>query len=180
MEQPLHRRLLERLLSPRVWRFAAVGFSGVFVNLGVLYLFADVLSVGDVLSSAIAIEVSIIWNFILNNAWTFRDKNELARGGFISRLLRYNLVSLVGLGIQLVTFILLTSASVRFLVLDEPGIWKYPSQLAGIGIAMAWNFLSNFFWTWAQDDPVSEEERTSATAPAAGEPTPAPKEIEQP
>lgn len=153
MEQPLDRSLLQRLLSPRVIRFAAVGISGVFVNLGVLYLFADVLRFRDVVSSAIAIEASIIWNFILNNAWTFRDKNHLAKVGALARVFRYNLVSLVGLGIQLVTFILLTSAIVHLLALAEPGPWKYPSQLVGIGIAMAWNFFSNFSWTWAQDDP---------------------------
>src|SRR5687767_6728594 len=119
MERPVFRFALQRLLSPRILRFAAVGFSGVFVNLGMLFIFADVLHVEDVISSALAIEISIIWNFLLNNAWTFRDKNELARVGFHSRMIRYNLVSLVGLGIQLLTFIVLTNSIMHALRLED-------------------------------------------------------------
>lgn len=148
------RKLLDRLRSPRLWRFAAVGFSGVFINLGALWLFADVLDIADVISSAAAIEVSIIWNFLLNNAWTFSDKNEQAKSGFFSRMLTYNVVSLVGLGIQVATFVALTELVVQTLELEEAGIYKYPAQLVGIGIAMGWNFLSNFYFTWAQRDPV--------------------------
>lgn len=158
MERPLARRLLQRLKSPRLVRFGLVGLSGVFVNLGLLWVFADAIDLNDVLASAIAIELSIVWNFFLNNAWTFRDKNEGAAAGFGARLFRYNLVSLVGLGIQLATFIVLKNAFMQMFHLTDVGIWKYPAQLAGIAIAMGWNFLSNFFWTWAP-----------STAPAATE-----------
>jgi putative flippase GtrA len=144
--------LFERFIPRRVLRFALVGLSGVIVNLGILALLSDVIHIDDVVSSAIAIEVSIVSNFFFNNAWTFSDKNELARVGFGSRLFRYNLVSLVGLAIQLGTFVLLTNLAMNMFQLDKPGPWKYPAQLVGIGIAMAWNFLTNFFWTWAQTE----------------------------
>ena len=137
------------------------------MNLGMLFLFADVLHLDDVvartlgrpleifgvsstLSSALAIEVSIIWNFLLNNAWTFQDKNEHARAGFFSRMVAYNVVSLVGLAIQLATFVLLAGAFMRMFELEDAGIWKYPAQLVGIAIAMGWNLVSNFYFTWAQ------------------------------
>ncbi len=163
--------MLQRLRSPRLWRFAAVGFSGVFINLGMLFLFADVLhldqrvaeamqrplalfGVKSTLSSALAIEVSILWNFLLNNAWTFSDRNEQASAGFLARMVRYNVVSLVGLVIQLVAFVALSAMFVRLFDLDDIGIWKYPAQLVGIAVAMAWNLVSNFYFTWAQrSDP---------------------------
>ncbi len=158
---------IQRLKSPRLWRFAAVGFSGVFINLGMLWLFADVLHVDErvaaalkqplavfgvksTLSSALAIEVSIIWNFLLNNAWTFSDRNAQASAGFLARMARYNVVSLVGLVIQLAAFVALCAMFVRMFELDDVGIWKYPAQLVGIGVAMAWNLVSNFYFTWAQ------------------------------
>ncbi len=139
---------VERYVPRRVIRFGLVGLSGVAVNLGVLAVLSEIFHVRDMISSMIAIEVSVISNFFLNNAWTFSDKNADARVGFVWRLARYNLVSLVAVGIQLGTFYLLTNAAMRVFNLDRPGIWKYPSQLVGIGIAMAWNFLTNFFWTW--------------------------------
>jgi dolichol-phosphate mannosyltransferase len=133
-----------------LWTFAAVGFSGVFVNLGMLFLFADVIGLAATLSSAIAIEISIVWNFLLNNRLTFRDRNASAQAGFLERMFRYNLVGLAGLAVQLGTFVLLTWLVMRLLHLAEPGIWKYPAQLVGIGLGMAVNFATNFYWTWQQ------------------------------
>lgn len=150
--------------SSRFVKFALVGVSGVFVNLGMLYVFADRLDWPELVSSAAAIEVSILWNFLLNNAFTFRDKNAGAKAGFVERLVRYNLVALVGLGLQLATFWALTAWVVRAQGLDEPGLYRYPAQLAGIALGMGWNFLTNFFWTWRQRPADAQP-----AAPAAAE-----------
>jgi dolichol-phosphate mannosyltransferase len=148
-------RLFARLLSPRVLRFAAVGFSGVFVNLGAFHLLFGVLDVRQVISTPIAIEVSILWNFVLNDAWTFRDKNENAAARYGQRMVRYNVASLVGLGIQFATSMFVTKTAVR-LTLPHPDVWPYVGQLVGIGFGMVSNFLGNFFWTWAQEKPQPE------------------------
>ena len=142
--------LLQKLFSRRFLTFGAVGFSGIFINLGMLYLFADRLGVPEVMASAGAIEISIVWNFLLNNALTFADKNAGASVGFLARMVRYNLVGLAGLGIQLGVFVLMTRSFQRMFHLEEVGIWKYPAQLVGIVLGMAWNFFTNFFWTWRQ------------------------------
>lgn len=138
------------MLPRRFVRFAAVGASGVGVNLGALLLLSEVFGLGDNLSSALAIELSILSNFLLNNAWTFKDQNAGAASSFVKRALLYNGVSLVGLGIQLGCFISLNALVVRFLDLSQPGAFKYLAQLAGIALAMGWNYLSNFHFTWRQ------------------------------
>jgi dolichol-phosphate mannosyltransferase len=145
---------LKRVASQRFIQFAAVGFSGVFVNLGLLYLFAERARMGENLSSGLAIELSIIWNFLLNNWITFRDKNADAHSGFLSRLLRYNLVGLVGLAIQLGAAALMRTIFMHAMHLVEIGFWRYPSQLVGIVLAIVWNFATNFFWTWRQKAPT--------------------------
>lgn len=157
-------RLLDKLLSPRLIQFGIVGLSGVFVNLGMLWLFADHFGLHDLIASAIAIEISIISNFLLNNAWTFRDRNAAARTGFLARMGRFNLVSLVGLAIQLTTYYAVSRALVASLELADIGLLKYPSQLAGIALAMGWNFLSNFYWTWAQKSEPNAPAHESAAA----------------
>lgn len=171
-------RLRNVLLSPRLLRFALVGFSGVFVNLACLALLAEGMAFDDwvhsafpdsdglfggmfawlfatphVFSSALAIEVSVIWNFLLNNAWTFKDRNDDAASGFGARLFKYHLVSLVGMALQLACFVVLNKILISALDLQELGLWKYFSQLVGIAFAMGWNFLSNFFYTWRQREP---------------------------
>jgi putative flippase GtrA len=152
----------------RIVRFAAVGSSGVPVNLGLLYLLAELCRLPEVAASAVAIELSILWNFALNNAVTFRDRNPSAQATFASRLLRYNLVGLVGLGIQLSTFVLANRLIVRTLHLSQPGIWKYASQLIGIAFAMAFSFCSNFFWTWGQKSGASVATGPDSTGAHSG------------
>ena len=72
--QHLLRLRLSTLPINRFVRFAAVGLSGVVVDMGVLYLLSDPSTLGWGLtrSKIIAAELAIINNFIWNDAWTFR------------------------------------------------------------------------------------------------------------
>jgi dolichol-phosphate mannosyltransferase len=127
------------------WRFAkfiAVGLSGVVVNLGIYWLLTRFggLSSGylDILSSAIAVELSIISNFTLNDFFTFHDRRN--RGGnFLSRLLKFNIVSLVAVGIQLGSL---------WLFHHVIGINDIIAQGIGIIIGFIWNYIANSLWTW--------------------------------
>ena len=53
-------------------RFGVVGLSGVIVNQGLLMLLHGTIGAPLLLSSLIAIEVSILTNFLLNHTWTWR------------------------------------------------------------------------------------------------------------
>jgi putative flippase GtrA len=127
-----------------------VGASGAVVNLGALWLLAGVLRMGDVAASALAIEVSIIWNYLLNDAFTYRDRNAGAQAGFVRRMLRYNLVSLVGLAAQLGTFVAIQALVVHALDREALGALRYLAQCAGIALAASWSFLGNLHFTWRQ------------------------------
>ncbi len=149
----------------RFLRFAAVGISGVGVNLGSLAVMRW-LGVQINLASALAIELSILSNFSLHHRWTFRDQRE---GPLATALARFHAVSLVGAALQLGTFIglnqvwlttffggqptatdpLAAKMMQAFLAPPEVGSWIYLSQLVGIGLATVWNYLVNFHWTWA-------------------------------
>jgi putative flippase GtrA len=137
-------------------RFAAVGASGVGVNLAALWLLAGVLHLHEVAASALAVEISILSNFALNDAFTFRDRVLRAGTGRLERLARYNLVSLVGLGVQLGTFVALRTLAVRAFALPALGPWRYAAQLAGIALALGWNFAGNLHFTWRRA-PVPRE-----------------------
>lgn len=154
--KPTVKPALRGAFRSRVARFAAVGASGVVVNLGVLWALASWLGVREVLASAVAVEVSILWNFSLNNAFTYRDRNAAAAAGVAERLLRYNLVSLVGLGVQLGTFVLVRGLVVRGLHREALGVLRYPVQCLGIGLAMAFGFAGNLHFTWRQGRAAEE------------------------
>lgn len=69
------------LLQHRFWKFGLVGFSGVLVNLGVLYLCQEYLLAGIAsfslrlkLSLLIAIFLATTNNFCWNRRWTWNDR----------------------------------------------------------------------------------------------------------
>lgn len=123
----------------RFCKFCTVGFSGVIVNLGIMWLLTEKAGIYYVASAAISIEAAIISNFLLNNRFTFSDRKRGGGISLIKRLLRFNLVSLFGTGINLFVIWLLTSVF---------GIYYLLSNCVGIVLATSWNYLVNNWWTW--------------------------------
>jgi putative flippase GtrA len=144
-------------LGGRAARFAAVGLSGVAVNLGVLHVLAGVLGVREILSSAIAIEASIVWNFLLHDAVTFRDRRGAAQVGPLGRLLRYHVVSAVGAAVQLGTFVLAAIALSRAAGRTDLGAFRYAAQGAGIAAAFVWSFGGSMRFAWATGEEGGRE-----------------------
>ena len=77
----LHQLLALRM--GRMSRFAAVGVLGTVVNLGVMWLLVHLTSVHYVAAAAVAAELSILHNFVMQERFVFRD---LRRGHWLSRL----------------------------------------------------------------------------------------------
>jgi putative flippase GtrA len=182
-------RLIKPFFTRRFIKFAAVGASGVVVNLGTLAVLR-VLGVHTNLASALAIEVSILSNFTINHLWTFGDRRH-AEMSLLRQGVKFHLVSLGGGIIQFVVFVAMNVAwlllfggqqaidaygagagsfAQRWLwhpFVEPPSVGKlvYLSQLFGIGAAMAWNYLLNFYWTWQH----SGGPRAAAHTPVARE-----------
>ena len=127
-----------RLTSYRTFiKFCVTGLSGVFVNLGAFQLLTEI-GVHRYLASPIAIELSIISNFLINNYWTFADR-DLA-GAKRIRGLKFNVVSLLSLAVSYGTFLVLS------LVLPRVA----PVWLQGLAIvpAVLVNYFLNSYWTF--------------------------------
>ncbi len=83
--------LVLRLSDYRVAKFIAVGLAGMAVNEGLLFLLEPHAPL--LLASAVAVEASIVSNFIMNNSWTFRKR---VHGAILNRLAKYNAVMIAG------------------------------------------------------------------------------------
>jgi len=121
-------------------KFCIVGASGVVVNLGTMTLLL-VIGINKFIASPIAIETSIITNFLFNNYWTFRDRNHRSRVRI--RGLKFNVVSFVSLLVSYMTFVLL---SLRF-----PDVAPQVHQFIGIIPATLINYFLNSYWTFSED-----------------------------
>lgn len=104
-----------------------------------MWLLTERAGIFYVASAAISIEVSIISNFLLNNRFTFSDRRGHGMIPLLKSLLRFNMVSLFGIGINLFAIWLLTSVF---------GIYYLLSNCVGIVLATSWNYLVNNWWTW--------------------------------
>ncbi|MDG6988792.1 MAG: GtrA family protein [Nitrososphaerota archaeon] len=148
---------LRRILTLDYWlnfiKFDVVGIIGVFVNEGLFllllfegayYLYAD----------ALAIEVSILSNYLLNEFWTFRDRRH---GHMVARLLKFNGLMLVGLAVNLAILYGLT---------EYFGVVSGVSNLAGIGAAFLLRYWMSVRFVWMKKEEESVVPALSAGAPA--------------
>jgi dolichol-phosphate mannosyltransferase len=127
----------------RVFKFGIVGISGIMVNLGILYLMVEFFAMNKDLASPIAIEFSILNNFIWNDLWTFGSDEDRMVSGRWHRLVAFNIVSVGGAVINYAIFLALTSWL---------AVYYLAAQLLGILIAFVWNFLVNRRITWKRTE----------------------------
>jgi len=120
-------------------KFGIVGISGIIVNTGVLYILSEYFGIFYLISSLVAIELSIINNFIWNDFWTFGHEKDQKISMVTTRFLSYHIVSIGGIVINVGVLVFLT---------EVLGIYYLISNLLGIFIAFSWNFLVNRMTTW--------------------------------
>jgi dolichol-phosphate mannosyltransferase len=127
--------------SKTFFKFAVVGAAGVAVN---LISFTLLLSAGlsKFLASPVAIELSIVSNFLMNNFWTFADRKRDSR--IHIRGLKFNIVSLLALAVSYSTFLLLSA-------LDPRGVPQV-HQAVGIVPATVINYFLNSYWTFKEKE----------------------------
>lgn len=159
------RRLLHRFTTPaqrRFIKFCVVGGSGVPVNLfftwiGHAFAFA---SLSDEWRKAAAfllgIAVSIFTNFLLNDLWTWGDRDKSQRG-FMGRLARFYLVCSVAAGIQF---------GVAMALSLWMGVGYLLAQLVGIALATVINFVVNNIWTFGADKESGPGDRAKGEGDA--------------
>lgn len=88
----LSERISELKKSPFM-KYAITGFLGYIINAVSLEFFADILLWPPFISAMLAAELSIIWNFIVNNAWAFSHHKITSPAKFLVKFLQFNLVS---------------------------------------------------------------------------------------
>ncbi|MFA4860795.1 glycosyltransferase [Methanoregula sp.] len=123
----------------RVIKFGLVGLTGIVVNMGLLYYLKEYVGLYYLVASFIAIEISILNNFLWNDLWTFRTQEKQKLSSRWHRLLAFNLVSAGGVVINLGLLYLFTSVF---------GVYYLISNLIGILVAFLWNFIINRNITW--------------------------------
>jgi len=128
----------------RFFRFGLVGFSGVFVDLGIFYVLRSQ-DVGLTSSAAISGELAIINNFLWNDFWTFSDisSHQPGKRQRLKRLMKFNIVCILGL---------VLNVSIVNFFFNILGINEYIAKLLAIAAVTVWNFWLNLKLSWRVTD----------------------------
>lgn len=125
----------------RFLRFGIVGFSGVFVDMGVFYLLYTVLGLALTRSAILSAEVAILNNFLWNDIWTFGDisSHQKGMGKRVKRFVKFNLICLSGL---------ILNVLIVNLLFNVFGMNAYVSKIIAIALVTFWNFWLNLKLSW--------------------------------
>lgn len=124
----------------RIGRFAAVGGAAAGLQTLLLWLFVDIGGLYYLLSAIIAIEITIITQYVINNAWTFADRaNE--GNAFFGGLLRTNLVRGSAIPIQTaLLYAFVTWGGLGYIIANACAI--IPSGI--------YRYVLDSRWTWRE------------------------------
>ena len=94
--------LLKYILVARFWelihspflKYAITGFTGYVINAVALELFKSKFGFHSGLAASSGAEMSIIWNFLLNNFWTFSEQKIISPIKLLYKFIEFNLISL--------------------------------------------------------------------------------------
>jgi dolichol-phosphate mannosyltransferase len=129
-------RLIRRYLPSRFVMFAVVGTLGLGVHLTVLSAMLSVQS-SFARAQAVAVVVAIAFNFLVNNAFTFRDRR--LRGGRLLLGLA-SFYAVCGLGA-------LANVGAGAALFAHNQRW-WVSGVAGAVVGSLWNFAASTLVTW--------------------------------
>lgn len=120
-------------------KFLAVGIVGMLIDNAILFTLHNYTTLHVVLSKVISAETSILFMFIINDVWTFKEhKNR----NIFRRFLRSNSVRLVGLAVGTTGFYIFYLVKFPLLV----------ANVTGIGIGFVFNYFFENLLTWEKID----------------------------
>jgi dolichol-phosphate mannosyltransferase len=125
------------LVSLRFFFFCAVGAVGLVVHFAVLALGFEVAGLSFTWAQSLATVVAITSNFLLNNAFTYRDQRLTGRAAWIG-LARFHVISLIGA---------LSNVGVGNWLFSSSQVW-WVAGLGGAIMGVVWNYVLTTLYVW--------------------------------
>ncbi|WP_458189716.1 GtrA family protein [Haladaptatus sp. NG-WS-4] len=139
--QAFLRNLFSGPIAPQLRRFVVVGTVASGVQTVLLWLLVEFTHLEYLVGALLAIEATIVFQYVLNNAWTFRATQNTGRVSYLLGLLKTNLVRGSAIPIQLsVLYMLVTWRNVPYLV----------ANVGAIGVSGIYRYVLDARWTWGE------------------------------
>lgn len=122
-------------------RYFIIGFSGVFLDVGSLYLLREYLHVRPVMAVIINGIFLLNYVFFLNKHWAFKSTGVTHK-----QVVRFLILSGVNYAI---------SVTWMYIFNEKMGFNYLLVRVANIALSVAWNFLLYKHWVYKQEQPVT-------------------------
>ena len=133
------RDLASGPIAVQMRRFLVVGALTAGLQLALLWLFVDTAGLNYIVGATIAIEITIICSYVLNNAWTFRASRNTGVSDYLTGLLKTNLVRGTAIPIQL---------GVLAALVEWGGMMYLVANVIAIVVSGIYRFALDSQWTW--------------------------------
>ncbi|KOX95677.1 MULTISPECIES: GtrA family protein [Halorubrum] len=133
------RDLASGPIAVQMRRFVVVGALTAALQLALLWLFVDTAGLNYLVGAAVAIEITIVCSYVLNNAWTFRASRNTGVSEYLTGLLKTNLVRGTAIPIQL---------GVLAALVEWGGVMYLVANVVAIIISGLYRFVLDAQWTW--------------------------------
>ena len=111
-------------------RYFFVGGIAAVVNIGMLFVFADIFNINYLISNIMAFICGHIVNFLLSKKFVFKNKNSINR---VFEFVMYFVIGVLGLGFDTVMLWVFTS---------KLKIYYMISKVISTALTFIWNFVA--------------------------------------
>ncbi|WP_435174752.1 GtrA family protein [Halorussus sp. AFM4] len=123
----------------RLYRFGIVGAGAAAVQTVVLWLLVELAGLNYLIAATLAIELTIVLQYVANNAWTFQHSRYTSRYDFLVGLLRTNVVRGSAIPLQL---------ALLWAFVNWAGFVYLVANAVAIFISGLYRYYLDSRWTW--------------------------------
>jgi putative flippase GtrA len=123
----------------RLRRFVIVGTGAAAVQQGLLWSFVERLGLWYVIAAAVAIEITIVLQYVVNNSWTFRPSRHRTLQSYARGLVRTNVVRGTAIPIQ---------TGLLYAMVRWGGLGYLLANLVAIFVTGFYRYYLDSRWTW--------------------------------
>ena len=116
-------------------KFSLVGFSGLFIDFGLTYLFKERVRMNRFVANSLGFIAAVVSNYILNKIWTFSNNDPEV----LVQFAKFFTISLGGLAINNLIIYLLEKRNMNF----------YVAKFIAIVVVVVWNFVMNYKYSFS-------------------------------
>lgn len=133
------RNVADRSTLARLYRFVLVGSGAALVQTALLWALVEHAAFDYVLAAALAIETTIVLQYVVNNAWTFRHSQYTSLRGYLVGLARTNVVRGTAIPLQI---------SILYALVTWTGLVYLLANGLAIVVTGVYRYYLDSRWTW--------------------------------